>query len=44
LKISGKWADHTIITVDPEMASQLMKDVIRFFNRIVKEKEAKKNS
>ena len=38
LKICGKWADHTVVTVDPELASRMMKGTIKYFNRIVDEK------
>ena len=44
IKISGKFADHTVVTVDPELASPMMKGVVKYFNKIIEEKEAKNNA
>ena len=39
--VGGKFSDHTVVTVDPVMGSQVMKSIIKFFNRLVEEKEQK---
>jgi len=38
LKICGKFADHTVVTVDPVYASQMMKGTIKYFNQIIEDK------
>ena len=40
--VSGKDSDHTIVSMDPELGSCVMKNVIRFFDNLIKEKELKK--
>ena len=40
--VSGKWSDHTIVSMDPILGSIVMKNVIRFFDNLIKEKEAQK--
>ena len=41
--VGGKFSDHTVVTVDPVMGSVVMKNVIKFFNRLVEEKEQKQS-
>ena len=39
--VGGDESDHTIVTMCPVLGSMVMKNVIRFFDKLVKEKEQK---
>ena len=39
--VHGKDSDHSLVTVDPVHGSFVMKNVIRYFDKLIKEKETK---
>ena len=36
--IDGKWSDHTIVTMDPDLGKQVMENVVTFFDNLILEK------
>ena len=40
--VNGEETDHTIVTMCPVLGSMVMRNVVRFFDNLIKEKEQKK--